>query len=86
MEPSPAIGPQLTRARVALSLGIENVSQVTRIPARVIVALETDDYGTFPGTAYARSFLAQYCDFLGVDAIPAIDTIQDNPENRPPTR
>lgn len=83
MEPTPAIGPQLAQARAALSLSVEDVSHVTRIPARVITALEADDYGTFPSAAYARGFLAQYSGYLDVDATRALDVIQDAP-NIPP--
>jgi len=83
MDHPPAIGPQLTRARESLTLSIEDVSHVTRIPARVIQALEADDYGTFPSAAYARGFLTQYSDYLGVDATRALDVIQDDPKVPP---
>ncbi|BCU75766.1 helix-turn-helix transcriptional regulator [Luteolibacter sp. LG18] len=49
-------------------MSIADVAHRTRIPARVIEALEKDDYGSFPSPTYAKSFLAQYADFVGIDS------------------
>ncbi|QUE49837.1 helix-turn-helix domain-containing protein [Luteolibacter ambystomatis] len=48
-------------------MSIADVAHRTRIPARVIEALEKDDYGSFPSPTYAKSFLAQYAEFVGID-------------------
>jgi len=49
-------------------MSIADVSHRTRIPVRVIEALEKDDYGSFPSPTYAKSFLAQYAEFVGIDS------------------
>ncbi|MGC4014912.1 MAG: helix-turn-helix domain-containing protein [Luteolibacter sp.] len=61
-------GRQLLAAREAKGMTIADVSHRTRIPTKVIEALEKDDYGSFPSPTYAKSFLAQYADFVGIDS------------------
>lgn len=61
-------GSRLLAAREAKGMSIADVSHRTRIPARVIEALEKDDYGSFPSPTYAKSFLSQYAEFVGIDS------------------
>ena len=69
------IGKQLSKARENKNLSHADIAESTRIPAATLAALEREDYsGLSP--AYARSFLAQYSEYLGVDASVSIDSLQ----------
>ncbi|MGJ8678647.1 MAG: helix-turn-helix domain-containing protein [Akkermansiaceae bacterium] len=82
------IGEQLRAARECKELKLEDVSQATRIPAATLSALEESDYSIFPNPTYARSFLTQYSEYLGVDAQDWVksfetgDVLVQNPESR----
>ena len=71
------IGQQLLKARELKNLTIIDIEQSTRIPAATITALEINDYTTLP-TSYARSFLAQYSEYLEVDASDLIQSLVPN--------
>ena len=62
------IGEQLRKARESKGLDIRDVAHATRIPLSTLNALEESNYSIFPSPTYARSFLAQYSDYLQVDA------------------
>lgn len=66
-------GSILQHARESKRLAIADVAHHTRIPVRVIEALEADDYGMFSSPTYARSFLSQYAEFVDVDATRWLD-------------
>jgi len=66
-------GNKLRAAREAKGLSLPDVSHQTRIPRKVIEALEQDDYGSFPSPTYAKSFLTQYAGFVGVDPSQWLD-------------
>ena len=68
------IGQQLLKARELKNLTPSDIEQSTRIPSTTIVALESNDYSALP-TPYARSFLAQYSEYLQVDASELIDSL-----------
>jgi len=61
------IGGKLRTARENMDLDLKDVAHVTRIPLASLKAMEINDYNIFPSPAYARSFLAQYGDFLKLD-------------------
>lgn len=67
------IGKQLTQAREALGLLVEDVAHRTRIPAASVRHLESEDYSHFPNNVYAKNFLRLYSRFLKVDPEPHIE-------------
>jgi cytoskeleton protein RodZ len=69
-------GSILRHARESKNLAVEDAVHRTRIPARVIEALEADDYGMFSSPTYARSFLSQYAEFVEVDATRWLDIFE----------
>lgn len=73
MSECPDFGDTLRSAREGQGLSIEDVSHQTRIPLATLRHLESDSYGSFPSMAYAKSFLAQYSEHLGVDASEVLD-------------
>jgi cytoskeletal protein RodZ len=62
-----SVGKRLQQARLAKKLEIEDVAEKTKIRPNRIIDLEADEYAHFPNLTYARSFLAKYARFLGVD-------------------
>ena len=67
------IGNALRAEREALGSSLKDVSHRTRIPVQTLHELEENDYSSFPSRAYAKSFLAQYSEHLGVDADEWLD-------------
>ncbi len=67
------IGEVLERARVRRRLDIETVAAQTKIRAKYLRALETEDWETLPSTAYAKGFLRTYAQLLGLDADALVD-------------
>lgn len=70
------IGERLRRARATAGLEIEDVVFQTRIPKSALVALESDHFSHFISPVYAKSFLAQYSEFLTVDASPWLEALE----------
>ncbi|MCB1132730.1 MAG: helix-turn-helix domain-containing protein [Verrucomicrobiae bacterium] len=71
-----SIGVRLRSARESAGLTIDDVHFRTKLPKSVIVALEAEDFASFPGPVYARSFLAQYSEYLKVDADEWVDALE----------
>jgi cytoskeletal protein RodZ len=74
-----SVGRKLQQARLARQLEIEDVAERTKIRPERIVDLEADEYAHFPNLTYAKSFLAKYARFLGVDIRPDLDRFQISP-------
>ncbi len=73
---SDQIGGRLQEARERADLTVDDVQFRTRIPKSVIEALEAGNFSVFASPTYAKSFLAQYSDFLQVEAGPWLDALQ----------
>ncbi len=65
---SVTFGQMLTTAREKRGLSLEDAAHETRIPAQRLRLLETDNIAGFGSLAYARAFIRDYSEFLGVDA------------------
>jgi cytoskeleton protein RodZ len=61
-------GATLRQARGARKLSCEQVSRATRIPHRIIVAMEQDEWSKVPGGIFARGHLRAYAREVGLDA------------------
>jgi len=68
-----SVGWKLQQARLARQLEIEDVAESTKIRPERIIDLEADEYGHFPNSTYAKSFLPKYANFLGVDIQDELD-------------
>lgn len=67
------VGSSLRRARERQGLTLAEAERATRISPRYLRALEEERFTDLPGDAYARSFLREYADFLGLEAQPFVD-------------
>jgi cytoskeletal protein RodZ len=71
-----SVGRKLQQARLAQKLEIEDVADMTKIRPERIADLEADEYGLFPNLTYAKSFLAKYAKFLGVNIQDELDNFR----------
>lgn len=85
----PTMGEVLREARHRLGVSLEEVEEYTKIRKKYLIALEADDYSELPAPVYARGFLQNYAEYLGID--PAFidklflppQSVQVAPEIRP---
>jgi cytoskeleton protein RodZ len=68
-----ALGPSLREARLKRGLELDAVQKVLRIRRRYLEALEDERFELIPGEVYARGFLREYAEFLGLDSSLYID-------------
>jgi cytoskeletal protein RodZ len=72
-----SFGQMLLAAREKRGLSIEDAAHETRIPAQRLRYLESDNIAAFGSLTYARSFIRQYSDFLGVDASRMLEELPE---------
>jgi hypothetical protein len=61
------VGSRLRAARRRLGLELADVERDLRIRSRHLQALEDERFEELPGEAYARAFLREYAQYLGLD-------------------
>lgn len=61
------IGSTLREARIRNKIDIGAVEQATKIRAKYLRALETEEFEVLPGPTYVKTFLRTYAEFLGLD-------------------
>jgi len=64
------VGTVLRQRRMLRGQSLEAAFQHTRIPKRLLQALEENHFEDFPAPVYLRGFLKTYCDFLDVEFDP----------------
>jgi cytoskeleton protein RodZ len=62
-----SVGETLRRERLRKDLSLEQISRETKISARLLDAIERDQFDLLPGGVFAKSFVRQYAHFLGLD-------------------
>ncbi|MGO4880915.1 MAG: helix-turn-helix domain-containing protein [Bryobacteraceae bacterium] len=62
-----SVGETLRRERLRKDLSLEQISRETKISARLLDAIEKDQFDALPGGVFAKSFVRQYARFLGLD-------------------
>jgi hypothetical protein len=65
--PTPRIGRRLRAARARKGLELQDVERALCIRARHLRALEAERFDELPAEAYARAFLREYADHLGLN-------------------
>ncbi len=61
-------GERLRQARLLQQREVKEIANELRIPERLIVAIEADDYKSLPEPAFVRGYLRSYARLLGVDS------------------
>ncbi len=72
---SDSAGKKLSQARLKRGLTIDEAAHATKVRPDKIVALESDDYASFPSNAYAKGFLKNYARYLGVNVDPFLNAL-----------
>lgn len=62
------VGTMLRETRIARGIPLETVEKATRIRIRFLSAIETDHYENLPSILYAKGFIKNYSEFLGMDS------------------
>ncbi len=62
------VGSILEEARIAKNLTLEDVEKVTKIRAKFLDAIEQDAYHLLPSPIYAKGFVKNYGEYLGLDS------------------
>lgn len=64
----PEIGATLREARTRTQVDITEVEAATKIRAKYLRALESEEWELLPGPTFVKSFLRTYAEYLGLDA------------------
>ncbi len=62
------VGSILKEARIAKNLTLTDVEKVTKIRAKFLDAIEQDAYQLLPSPIYAKGFVKNYGEYLGLDS------------------
>jgi len=62
------VGSLLKGARIAKGYSFEQVEAATKIRTKFLEAIEADDYRQLPSVAYAKGFVRNYSEFLGLNS------------------
>src|SRR5699024_5102648 len=86
------IGEMLREAREEKELSLDDIQDITKIQKRYLVAIEQEDYHALPGRFYARAFIKEYAQAVGLDSAVILEGFdeesieQQEQENVPYTR
>jgi len=61
------LGQKLKEARGTKGLSMDQLHEITKIQKRHLVAIEEGNYDVLPGAFYARAFIKQYADAVGLN-------------------
>lgn len=61
------VGSIFRQAREKKHLTLDEVERATKIRKKFLECIERDDYANLPSPAYAKGFVKNYSDFLGLD-------------------
>ncbi|MBI3956099.1 helix-turn-helix domain-containing protein [Candidatus Gottesmanbacteria bacterium] len=62
------VGSILREAREAKHVTFAQIEAATKIRAKFLEAIEADDYSLLPSQAYAKGFVKNYADFVGISS------------------
>lgn len=71
------IGEMLREAREEQGLSLDQIQEMTKIQKRYLVAIEQDDFHALPGRFYARAFIKEYAQAVGLDPAVVLDDFDD---------
>jgi cytoskeletal protein RodZ len=62
------VGSILKSTRLAKGYTLEAVEQATKVRVKFLEAIENDDFQILPSASYAKGFVKNYSEFLGLDS------------------
>jgi cytoskeletal protein RodZ len=63
-----SVGSILREKRLRKCILLEDVEKATKIRKKFLEAIEADDYSIIPSISYAKGFVKNYSEFLGLDS------------------
>ncbi|HEX4997735.1 MAG TPA: RodZ domain-containing protein [Terriglobia bacterium] len=76
MDSMAGFGAGFRKAREAKGISIDGVAAETRIGARFLQAIESEDFAALPGGIFNRGFIRAYAERLGLDPDQAVEDYQ----------
>lgn len=76
------VGAKLKEARLAKGLSLDSLQETTKIQKRYLVAIEEGNLHILPGKFYARAFIKEYANAVGIDSR---DLLEEYKEEIPST-
>ncbi|QNQ80732.1 helix-turn-helix domain-containing protein [Lactobacillus sp. PV034] len=78
------IGDKLRKAREEKGMSLKDIEKITKIQYRYLEALENNDFDQLPGDFYARAFIKQYAQVVGLNGNELLNDLHaDVPESKP---
>jgi len=74
------LGEILQQARLERGVSVEEAERATHIARRYLQALEAEDLSAFPAPVFARGFLRNYSQYLGLDPVETVSLWPDSAE------
>lgn len=71
------IGEKLKEARRVKGYTLDDLQQMTKIQKRYLIAIEEGNYDVMPGKFYARAFIKQYADTVGLNGDQLLEEYTD---------
>jgi transcriptional regulator with XRE-family HTH domain len=68
-----AFGPNLRRTRVQRGIRLEEISAALKVSPELLEGLERNDFSLWPSGIFARSYVRQYAEAIGVDPDGTVD-------------
>lgn len=62
------VGTILRDARLARKVSLEQAEAATKIRVKFLAGIESDDYSSLPSLSYAKGFVKNYSEYLGLDS------------------
>ena len=76
-------GPRLKRAREAAGRTLAEVSAATKIPERLLAAIENSQFSALPSRIYAIGFSRSYARWIGLDETAIVDEVRAEIDSEP---
>ncbi|SFH77488.1 helix-turn-helix domain-containing protein [Pisciglobus halotolerans] len=71
------VGERLKEARKAKGFTLDDLQQKTKIQKRYLIAIEEGNFDVMPGKFYARAFIKQYADTVGLNGDQLLEEYND---------
>jgi transcriptional regulator with XRE-family HTH domain len=68
-----AFGPNLRRIRLQRGISLQQLAGATKVPEALWAAFERNDVSRWPDGIFARAYIRQYADAIGVDPDSTVD-------------
>jgi cytoskeletal protein RodZ len=70
-------GETIRKAREAKGLTTSQIAEKTHILVQIINAMEHEDFSQIKAAIYGRGFVKLYCEAVGLDPKPLVDTFTE---------